>query len=52
MQTNSIKKVNLEHLQRPKTLIVIHYRSKRVSIPLFEPVDNITEYLYHQLQKF
>ena len=52
MSTSSLKKVDLEHLQRPKTLIIIHYRGKRVSIPLFEAYDNITEYLYHQLHKF
>ena len=52
MSTSSLKKVNLDQLQRPKTLIVIHYRGKRVSIPLFEPYENITEYLCHQLYKF
>ena len=52
MSTSSLKKVNLEQLQRPKTLIVIHYKGKRVSIPLFEAYQNITEYLYHQLHKF
>lgn len=52
MSTSSIKKVNLEQIQRPKTLVVIRYKGKRVSIPLFESIDNITEYLWHQLVKF
>lgn len=42
MSAPSIKKVNLDQIQRPKTLIVIHYKGKRVSIPLFDSVDNLT----------
>lgn len=52
MSAESIKKVNLEQIQKPKTLIVLHYKGKRISIPLHYSVENITEYLYNQLKKF
>ena len=52
MEATSLKKINLEELQKPKTLILIYYKNKRISIPLFEAQPNITEYLYHQIEKF
>lgn len=52
MEASSLKKINLDELQKPKTLILIHYKNKRISIPLFEGQPNITEYLYHQIEKF
>lgn len=42
MEAASLKKINLEELQKPKTLILIHYKNKRISIPLFDIQPNIT----------
>jgi hypothetical protein len=38
----SIKKLDLDSIQKPKTLIIAHYKNKRISIPLFEEVFHIT----------
>lgn len=50
--STSLKKVNLERLQKPRCLLVVHYRANRISIPLFARTGNLTEYLWHQLCKF
>ena len=52
MTTKTLKKLDLDSIQRPKTLIIIHYKGKRISIPLMEPPDNLTDYLLNQLLKF
>jgi hypothetical protein len=35
MSAGNFRKVNLEQMQKLKTLVVVHYRGKRLSIPLF-----------------
>ena len=52
MLGNNLKKLDFEAMERPKTLIIIHYKGKRLSIPLLESPDNLTDFLYSQLLKF
>jgi hypothetical protein len=42
----------LEQYQKPKTLIVVHYKGKRISVPLLGDCKNLTEMLYHHIDKF
>lgn len=32
----NLKDLDLNALEKPKTLIILHYRQKRVSVPLFK----------------
>ena len=51
-EINPLKKINLEQYQKPKTLIVVHYKGKRISVPLLGDCRNLTEMLYHHIDKF
>ena len=48
----SIKELHLETLNKPKCLLMVHYRDKRLSIPIFEECTNGEAFITKNLSRF
>lgn len=40
-QLRQLRELDLEQIEKPKTLIMLHYCGKRISVPLFQEVLNL-----------
>ena len=50
-QIKNIKELDLQALEKPKTLIILHYKGKRMSVPLFQETFNLSSLLNHHVIK-
>lgn len=48
----SIKELRLENLEKPKTLVILYYKDKRLSIPVFGRCDNFDQFIRSNILKF
>ena len=46
-----LKDLDLNQISKPKTLVIVHFCGKRISIPLFDQVFNLTQMMVHHLRK-
>lgn len=46
-----LREVDLSQVERPKTLVILHYHAKRISVPLFTEVPALAQLLYHHIAK-
>lgn len=50
-QLRQLRELDLEQIEKPKTLVILHYCGKRISVPLFQEVGNLAQLLYHHIAK-
>jgi hypothetical protein len=50
-QLRQLRELDLEQIEKPKTLVILHYCGKRISVPLFQEVSNLAQLLYHHISK-
>ncbi len=48
-QLKHLKDLDLNSIDKPKTLIILHYNARRISVPLFKEVFDLAELLYHHI---
>ena len=48
----SIKELHLENLEKPKTLVILYYKEKRLSIPVFGCCENFEQFIRMNILKF
>ena len=44
-----LKDLDLNTIDKPKTLVILHYNRTRISVPLFKEVTDIADLLYHHI---
>ena len=44
-----LKDLDLNALEKPKTLIILHYKQRRISVPFFKEVYNLGSLLYNHI---
>lgn len=50
-QLKHLRELDLDQMEKPKTLVILHYCGKRISVPLFQEVANLAQLLYHHIAK-
>lgn len=50
-QLKHLRDLDLDQMEKPKTLVILHYCGKRISVPLFQEVANLAQLLYHHIAK-
>ena len=48
-QVKQLRELDLATLEKPKTLLILHYNGRRISVPLFKELYNTAELLYHHI---
>ena len=46
-----LRELDIAHIEKPKSLIILHYRGRKVSVPLFEETYNLAPMLYSNIAK-
>ena len=44
-----LRDLDLNTIERPKTLVILHYNRTRISVPLFKETTDISDLLYHHI---
>lgn len=44
-----LRDLDLNSIDKPKTLVIMHYNSTRISVPLFQEVLDLPDLLYHHI---
>ena len=44
-----LKDLDLNTIDKPKTLVILHYNRTRISVPLFKEVHDFADLLYHHI---
>jgi hypothetical protein len=48
-QLKQLRDLDLATIEKPKTLVILHYTRKRISVPLFKEVTELADLLYHHI---
>jgi hypothetical protein len=48
-QLKQLRDLDLNSIEKPKTLVILHYNRTRVSVPLFKEVHDLPDLLYHHI---
>ena len=47
----NFKDIDINNLEKPKTLVILYYNEKRISMPVFKEIYDFPEMLYHHISK-
>lgn len=46
-----LRDLDIAQIEKPKSLIILHYRNRRISVPLFQETHHIAQLLYKHIAK-